>query len=426
MARQGRAAEAIGVARLASVTGGLVGITVAIFALQPLASAALKLGPGELFLVSIIALSLIGGLVGSSPVKGLFAAAVGLLVAAMSASPINGSPRLDFGRLELYDGVPFIACVIGLFAFTEMVFLARRVLSGNLISERVEMPSSRESKHGIAVRNLKALTDGMRTTAQYPATVLRSGVVGLVLGVIPGVGHSVANFVSYGLAKTRSKNGDKFGTGTPEGIIASEGCDNGVAGGAMIPMLALGIPGSATTAILLAALTLHGINPGPEVLSKHGSLAYAVVLAHFQANQHILPLCVLHPQPKLNVNRVPISVIVPLVIVIGSFGAFANRQLFFDLGLAVVCCLVGIAMRLGGYPFVPLLIGLILGGPTESYFLSANQIGQNDPMYFLSSGIDKFLAAVIVLIFLGYARRAWRNRRREASGKVPSRQLVSR
>lgn len=400
MALKGRAAEAIGVARLASVTGGIIGIGIALVLLTPLASAALKFGPSELFLIAVIGMTIIGGVVGNSPVKGFLSGALGFLIAGMGANPLTGITRLSFGQVDLFDGVPFIPAVLGLFAITEMTFLARRARRGTLTSgPKITLRSG-----------MGSMTDGLRTTAQHPAAVLRSGLLGLVMGLVPGIGHSVANYISYAVGKSRSKHPETFGTGNPEGIIASEGCDNAVSGGSMVPMLALGIPHSATTAVLLSALTLHGIQPGPNVLTSHGDLAYAVLFALFLANLLILPLGVLLSLPMLMVTRVRLNILIPTVLVVAVVGSYAYRQQVFDVGLTLVFAVIGIAMRAGGFPVVPMLIGIVLGPTAEQNFLLARTIGRGQVSYFFSSPIDKVLAAILLAILILFIRQAIRRR----------------
>lgn len=415
MALKGRAAEAIGVARLASVTGGIIGIGAALLLLTPLASAALKFGPSELFLIAVIGIMIIGGLVGDSPVKGFLSGAMGFLIAAMGANPLTGVTRLSFGQVDLYDGVPFVPAVLGLFAITEMTYLARRARRGSLTSgPKITMR-----------RGLGSITDGLRTTANHPGAVLRSGFLGLLMGLVPGIGHSVANYISYAFGKSRSKNPETWGTGNPEGVIASEGCDNAVSGGSMVPMLALGIPHSATTAVLLAALTLHGIQPGPNVLSSHGDLAYAVLFALFLANLLILPLGVLLALPMLMVTRVRLNILIPVVLTVAVVGSYASRQEVFDIGLTLVFAVIGIAMRAGGFPVIPMLIGIVLGPTAEQNFLLARNIGRGQASYFFSSAIDKVLAAILLGILLLFVRRAIRHRRGKTDVMQEGRQVAA-
>ena len=396
MAQQGKAAEAIGVARLASVTGGIIGIGGAILLLRPLASQTLKFGPGELFLLSVIGMVIIGSVVSETPLKGLLSGTTGFLIAGLGVNPASGLPRFDFGQIALYDGMPFIPVVIGLFGVTEMCFLAGRAwkrthAQGNDADDGPD-PSS------FTRRNLGGISTGLRITAHHPGAVIRSGLIGLALGLIPGLGQAVANFISYGFGRSRSKSPETWGKGNPEGIIASEGCDNGVTGGAMIPILALGIPGSATTAVMLSALALHGVAPGPEVLSTHGSLAYAVLIGLFLANLLILPLGVILALPMVYLSQMRYAILIPIVLFIAMVGAYSYRLEPFDLKLVIVFGVLGILMRAGGFPLVPLLIGIVLGPEMERNLLLALEIGQNNVSYFYSSVIDKVLLGLLVLL----------------------------
>ncbi len=414
MAQQGKAAEAIGVARLASVTGGIIGIGGAILLLRPLASQTLKFGPGELFLLSVIGMVIIGSMVSETPLKGLLSGTTGFLIAGLGVNPATGLSRFDFGQIALYDGMPFIPVVIGLFGVTEMCFLARRAWAR---SQAQGDGAGGSNLSNFTRRNLGGISTGLKITAHHPGAVIRSGVIGLLLGLIPGLGQAVANFISYGFGRSRSKSPETWGKGNPEGIIASEGCDNGVTGGAMIPILALGIPGSATTAVMLSALALHGVAPGPQVLSMHGSLAYAVLIGLFLANLLILPLGVILALPMVYLSQMRYAILIPIVLFIAMVGAYSYRLQPYDLKLVIVFGVLGILMRAGGYPLVPLLIGIVLGPEMEQNLLLALEIGRNNISYFYSSVIDKVLLGLLLLLVLALVRA--RVRRRPGSGILP-------
>ena len=224
---------------------------------------------------------------------------------------------------------------------------------------------------------------------------MRSSGIGILLGVIPGIGTSVSNFISYAAEKRRSKNPEEFGKGSHQGIIASEACDNAVASSSLIPTFTLGIPGSATMAVVLAAFYLQGIQPGPRVLQTNNAEVYAVVLALIVASVLILPLGVLLAGPLASVIRLPMSMLVPTVLFLSMVGVFAIRNSVFDVGLALLFGVIGLVLRLNGYPVIPLVLGLILGPLAEEYLLRSFELADG-PGYFFGSVVVNILWAMLV------------------------------
>ncbi len=408
MTRDGKAGEAIGIARMASAMGGLVGCGIVIAIIGPLSSFALRFQSPEVFLVTMIGLTVIGTVVGDAPRKGILAALLGLMIASMSASPQTAEPRLTFGFLELYDEIPFIPVIIGLFAFTEMFLLAGR----RTILDRDADISALGALRGTAV--LRDAWTGMKEALRYPRDIVRSALIGVGIGVIPGMGVTISNFVAWGEAKRRSKSPERFGKGAPEGIVASEACDNAVTSATMVPTLTLGIPGGGTAAIMLAALYLHGIQPGPRLMETHGPEAYAVLLAMFFASLLILPIGTILAAPMAQVVRMPPPYLVPLVLTIAVIGAFAMRTSMFDVGLALLFGVIGVGMRLSGYPVVPLVLGLILGPIIERNFLRSLALEHGSPLVFFRSGTSLALWALLLLIVVFAWRRSRQEREKEA------------
>jgi putative tricarboxylic transport membrane protein len=408
LAEQGKAELAIGIARMASVAGGVISMLVILAIIGPLSDLALTFGAREMFVVALFGLTVIASVVGDSVRKGLLSALLGLLIAAMSASPLTAQPRFTLGFVQLYEDVPFIPAVIGLFAFTQMLILINRdwLVEGD-IHERL---ADKATTLGGRLRQSAAdVWDGIRTTLSHPVAIVRASLLGTVIGVIPGTGTTVANFISYGEAKRRSKRPECFGKGAPEGIIASEACDNAVTGATLVPTLTLGVPGSATAAVMLAALYLHGVQPGPRVMLTHGAEAYAVLLALLVASVLILPIGILLATPLTYITRLRPRVLVPAVLLLCVVGAFAVRNSMFDVGLALAFGLLGLVLRLNGYPVVPLVLGLILGPLAERNFMRALQLGNNDPLYFFQSRTAVALW-LLLLVTIGLAIRKARRK----------------
>lgn len=265
---------------------------------------------------------------------------------------------------------------------------------------------------------------GVTATLRYPVTIVRSSLVGLLIGIVPGMGTAAANFVSYGLAKQFSSRPEEFGKGAPDGIVASEACDNAVASGTLIPTLTLGVPGSATAAIVLAALYLHGIQPGPRLMAEEPALVYALVWAAIVASVLILPLSLLLAAPLGLVTRVSPPYLVPSVILLCLVGTYSVRNSVFDVGLMLVFGTLGYLMRRRHYPIVPLVLGLVLGPIAEENLLRALQLGRYQASYFVDSpmaiGLWLAFAALIVYgVVKGMRRR--RRARAAAAGATPRR-----
>lgn len=401
MTKQGKAALAIGIARMASVIGGVIGCVIVLLVITPMSRIALSFGPAEMFLVAVFGLTLISTVVGDNVKKGILSAGIGLLVAAMSADPYSGNARFNMGFLELYDKVPFVPILIGLFAVTEMFFLAKQ----NSINVENNLTEKRNSQ-------LKDVIDGIKVTLKYPKDIGRSSLLGTLIGAIPGTGTAISNFVSYGIAKKAAKDNSKFGKGDPRGIIASESCDSAVTSGTMIPTLTLGIPGSTTAAIMLAALYLHGVQPGPQVMSNYSTEAYAVIVAIGIASILILPLGILLATPMIALTRLSPKVLVPFILFLCTVGAFSISNSMFDVGLMFVFGLLGIIMRINGYPVVPLVLALILGPIAESNFIKAYMISQGDFSYFFSTPITFLLWIIILGSLFGGPIKAFLRKRR--------------
>lgn len=382
MAQKGQGELAVGIARMASVLGGLIGITITIIIIGPMASLALRFGPVEMFLLAIFGLTLISTIVGNNVRKGLLSGALGLLIAAMGADPYHGQARFHLGFFELYESVPFIPILIGIFALTEMFFLVRR---DHMVPK--DAPRRRTS-------SFADIIEGITTTLRYPKEVIRAALLGTFIGAVPGTGTTLANFISYGIAKKASKHPEKFGTGVPEGVIASEACDSAVVGGTMIPTLALGIPGSTTAAIMLAALLLHGVRPGPQVMVHNAPEVYAILLSLVLATLFILPLGIVLVTPMIAVTKVQPKILVPGVLLLCVIGSYAVANSMFFVWFMLVFGLLGFLMKLADYPVVPLVLGLILGPIAEANFVRAYLLSGGDFTYFFSTPISWVLWAI--------------------------------
>jgi len=384
MAQRGEAGKALGLARMASAVGGAVSAVAVIFVMQPLSTIALKFGPPEMFMLAVLGLSLIAGVSGKSVTKSLGVGCLGMVIAAMSADPALSEPRLTFGLFELYEGVPFVPVLIGLFAIGEVIFIANRRTLTN------------EDMLGAPKESWRDSSAGAMLALRYPMTLLRATLIGLGIGIIPGTGTAVANFIAYGEEKRWSKHPERFGTGIPEGLIASETADNAVTSGAMVPTFALGVPGGATAAIMLAALLLHGIQPGPEIMAKSAPMVYAILVTMLICSIAILPLGLVLGEALRQVTRVPLKILIPGIVILSLIGAFAVRNSLFDVALALLFGVVGYLMRVQDYPTVPLVLGLILGPIAEAAYGQSLMLSRGDYSIFITRPFPAAMWAVIL------------------------------
>jgi|TARA_B110000259_G_scaffold182761_1_gene226901 putative tricarboxylic transport membrane protein len=424
MALQGKAERAIGIARMASAAGGIIAGVVVLFVIGPLSDVALHFGAVEIFVVALFGLLVITVVIGDSVRKGVVAAALGLLIAAMSANPLTGQPRFTMGFIELYGDVPFVPAVIGIFGVAQMLNIAAQ----NSVAHRAATTTDGDTGVTIIARFLLAMREaggGILETLRYPVTIVRSAMLGLLIGIIPGMGTSTANFVSYGVAKQYARKPETFGKGAPEGIIASEASDNAVASGTLIPTLALGIPGSATAAIVLAALYLQGLQPGPRLMATEAPLVYALVLAAILASILIVPIGMVLAAPLALVTRVKPQFLVPAVLLCCIVGTYSVRGSIFDVGLLLVFGILSFVMQRLGYPIVPLVLGLVLGPIAEENLLRAMQLGNNKLSYFFESGIAQALWVGLALTMAYSVYRAIRKGRKSSAAALTSQAQTS-
>lgn len=414
MTVRGRGSEAIGIARMASAFGGVAAGLVVLVAMAPLAAIALRFGAREMFVVGLLATSLVATLVGDSPRRGFLSALLGALLGVTGASTITGIPRVSFDRIEFFDGIPFIPMIVGLFAFTEMFLLASRSSVVDIEHDQV----GEGGDHGTRpqpVRDgmLSGVVSGIRLTFSYPATLIRSTGLGMLLGVMPGVGAASAGFLSYAAAKRRSKNSETFGTGNPEGVVAAETSDNAVTATALVPLLMLGIPGSATTAIMLGAFLVNGVPVGPRIMENNPEVAYLLVLAIIAASALILPIGILLAAPMVQMTRVPTRYLVPIVLIIATVGAFAWRGSYVDIVVALVFGVLGLAMRYFRYPVIPLLLGYILAPLIENNWARASRLSNGELTYYAGSWISLALWSLLALTIAIAIHKSFRNRRHQ-------------
>lgn len=380
MARKGQAGRALGAVLMSSLVGAIIGAAVLAAAIPVIRPIVLAFGPPEFFMLTVVGLIFMASLSGSQMLKGLIMGCVGLLIALIGIDPQAGVPRYTFGHLELWEGLGLVPIVIGLFGGPEIVqlMLTKQSIAGKAVSQKID-----------------GVWEGMLDTFRHWKVVAWAGAVGSAIGVIPGVGGSVSQFIAYGQAKQMSKNPDEFGKGSIEGLLAAGGNNNAKDGGSLIPMIAIGLPGTVTTAILLNAFLICGLNPGPEMLTEHLDVTFSMVWITIIANiiVVIISLPLLKPLAKLTFVEGPI--LVPFLLILVVLGAYAENNSMFDVWVMLGAAVVGIACLRWNWPRVPLLLGAVLGDLCERYlFLSSSLYGWS----WIHRPLVMILGAIAVLI----------------------------
>lgn len=394
MTQQGKGGEALGISLISGVTGGLIGLIMLVTLTEALASVALAFKPPAYFALGILGMSVIASLSGKSLVKGLIAAVIGMMFATVGMDPMTGVERFTFGQVELYAGIPYLFVMIGVFAVTEIMVQGGNPLTlPTLQNTRIKLPSWPEYKRLL------------------PFQLLGSGV-GTFEGVMPGAGGSVSAFMSYNEAKRWSPNPEAFGKGAPEGIAAPEAANNTVASTALVPTLAFGIPGSNSSAILLAGLLIHGIDPGPFLFERNGDFVYGLFTGLFVANasQLLIGLALIVPCIWL-VNR-PVPYLYAFIYALVLSGAFSVHQQLFDLWIVLGAGILGYAMRYFDFPILPLILALVLGEMVQSNYRRSLVLSRGDHSIFVEDPISAgLLAASVLLILLSVARTVYGSRK---------------
>lgn len=394
MARSGRAGYALGVSLTASAVGAVIGGVLALVAAPVIGAFALGFGPAEMFLVALFGLSIVSALTGGSLVRGLLATTFGLLVGLIGVDAMTAYPRGTYGVYALYDGVPLIPMLLGLFGFSELVFM---------------MSQGTIAQSGSKNASLRDVIKGVVAAFRRPLSLVSSSVIGAFVGVIPGPGATVGSFVAYGQARQWSREPHKFGTGHEEGLIASEAANNSVAATAIVPVLTLGLPGSASATIILAALYLQGVVPGPQLFVNFQVEAYTVILSLILTGVMSLVLGVPLTYLFRNITNVPTRYLVPAVAILLFAGALAWRFNPVDILILIAFGILGILMKVYKYSIPAFLLAVILSPLMESNFLRAHNIG--GASIFFESTVSKVFVILTILSLASPLIARWRGRK---------------
>lgn len=404
MALQGRAGPALAISAIGSFIAGTFSVIILTFIGAPVAKFALRFGPAEFFSLMVFGLSTVASLAGKSVVKAIMSTVLGLMMATVGIDLVSGAPRYTFGNPFLLDGIDFIVVAIGMFAISEVIVTAEELRTG----------ARRQ------IIKAKRIWISFREFIYSLGAILRGTVIGFFVGILPGSGATLASFLSYDIEKRVAKHPERFGQGEIRGVAAPESANNAASGGALLPLLTLGIPGGGATAVMLGAFMMLGITPGPLLFQKHPDLVWGLIASMYLGNLMLLVL----NWPLVNlfarIMYIPARYLMPIVLVISTIGVWSLSYSPMDLVVMGVCGVLGYYMRKHDYPLAPVLLGLILGGRMEQAFRQALIISHGSPMIFLQKPISAvLLAGALIFLLLPYLLERWRRFRlaREAALK---------
>lgn len=397
MTKKGEAGRALGAALMGSALGAIIGALALALSVPVMRPLVLALGPPEFFMLTLLGLSFVVALSGRDITKGLIMAAVGLVVSMIGLDPQAGVPRYAFDSLYLWDGVNIIALVVGLFGGAELLQL---MLSKSSIAK--SDPADPYAGMG----------RGIRETFKHWTVVVRSSLIGIGVGLLPGMGGAVSQFIAYGAAQQASKHPEEFGKGSIEGVLAAGANNNAKDSGALIPTIAVGIPGSASMAVLLGAFIIAGLNPGPEMLTTNLNITFSMVWIMVVANIIAVGVALLLLRQLVKLSFLKGTWLVPFLLILLSVGAFTATNSWEDIVVMLAAAAFGVICIQQDWPRVPFLLAVVLGGTAERYlFLSYSIDGWS---WLLKPTVIGMSIAIVLVIVLPIVRR-FRRRRRESA-----------
>ena len=391
LSKQGRTKAALKIALYASTFGGIFSALVLLFLGPQVAKISAMLGTAEYFMVCLFGMTIIAGVSGKSLTKGIIAACLGLLVSCIGADPMTSYDRFTFGISRLYLGLDTAVVLIGLFALVEIIS------KSELKRDQLNLKAGK----------LGEKDDGKITKDEFKRMIrpmIVSSIIGSCVGIVPGTGASEASWFSYNTAKNMSKHPEEFGNGSVEGIAAAESANNAVCGATLVPLLTLGIPGDGCVAIMLSALMINGLNPGLSLFTTDGDIMYAIMLGLILVNVFMLIQGRYLTGLFAKVVSIPAEILTPIIVIFCFAGAYSVNNNYFDLSVALIFGVISYLMRKLELPAVPMLLGLVLGGMTETNFRRALLISDGSPTIFFSSIFCWIFIALIVIVIGGVLR----------------------
>ena len=384
MFKDGRGGDALGLSLTGSIIGGLVSVVCLALISPLLAELAVKFGPREYLAVSVFGLVVVVRVAGDSLAKGLVVGGLGIFLTTWGLDELNGTERYTFGSYHLYEGLPLVPFLVGLFAMSEALIGAERAL------RKIEFTQA----------SLTVRLPGLKTLGKMKDLIFRSSIIGTVIGIIPGEGAAVGAFFAYSEAKRRSSDPRKFGTGIPEGIVAPEAANNATVGGALVPTLTLGVPGSPAAAVLLGAFLIHGLAPGPRLFSERPDLMYSIFIGLFVINILMMFIGLAAIRFAARLIMVPTTVIVPTVMLLSFVGIYSVSNSLFNVGVLLGAGILGYVVRKLGYSIAPLSIGFVLGPILENSLRQSLTIADGSVPEFFNTPIGICIYAALALTIL--------------------------
>ncbi|TWT06862.1 tripartite tricarboxylate transporter permease [Planococcus sp. CPCC 101016] len=377
MARQGRAGAALSIAAIGSFAAGIVSLIGLVLLAEPLSNVALQFGPAEYFSLMLLGLAAVSGLAGKSMTKALMMTVFGLMLGTIGIDAVSGIARFTYDLPILYSGLEFLTIAVGLFALGEVfkTILEREHEDGTIAKIGRILPTRQDLK-------------------ESAKPIMRGSLLGFFIGVLPGAGATLASFFSYIAEKKFSKTPEKFGTGAIAGVAGPESANNAASGGAMIPLLTLGIPGSGTTAILMGALIMYNIQPGPLLFDDHPEVAWGLIASMFVGNLMLLILNMPLVKVFAKIIETPKKYLLPIIIAISFFGVYAVQYTTFDLLLLLACGILGYLLVKNDFPVAPLVLALVLGPMIENNLRRALTISNGEFMIFFTKPLSLILLIV--------------------------------
>ena len=394
MTKQGRAAEALGWAAISAFVGGLAAWALLTFAARPLADFALRFGQPDYFLIVLIGLTSVLALAGDSVVRALSSLLLGMLLATVGVDDVYGTVRFDFGSSILRDGVDYLPVMVGIYALGHVLVRFGERFAGDA---------------GTQPSKVRTTLPGLRALRERSGSLARGTVLGSVCGVVPGAGATVASFLAYGVEKQSGKDRANVGKGSPNGVIAPQAASTATVGGHFTVLLVLGIPGSAASAVILGALLIHNVRPGPQIFEAQADLIYTIIAALLVSVVLMGVIGVLATKPLIRMLNVPEAYVAVIIVLFAYIGSFAIRNSLSDVWIMTLFAILGYLMQRAGYPLAPLVLGAILGPLAERYFTTSMIASDNS----LSIFVDKPVTTALLIIWVALlALLVWRATRR--------------
>jgi len=383
MSQRGETTRALALATFGSSIGGILSVFALLLIAPPLAEFSLRFGSPEYFLLAVFGITVIASLSAGAMTKGLIAGALGLMLSTIGSHPLTGELRFTFGQPSLYDGIPMVVSLIGLYSIPEVI---------SMISDKKTVVPQAD------INGTRGPLSYLGEVFQQKLNVLRSSLIGIIVGIIPGVGCSVGGFISYDAAKRGSKSREEFGNGSPEGVIASETANNAVTGGTLIPLLTLGIPGNPVTAVLLGGLMIHGLRPGADLFTLNADVTYGFILSLLVANVLFVPVGLLFARYCAKVIMVPRRVLAPCILAFAVIGSYSIRSSVDDILIMLSVGAIGFGFNYFAVPRAPLVLGLVLGTLAEGELARSLALVRGDVGAFLLQLVTRPICIVLLLL----------------------------